>query len=84
MYISGDGLSVAFFYFVSPVARAIWYNNPMEHYICTGGCRAVSETPGTCQAEDCSKRGEPFEPCECEDGKHDGKQGGEEEEKMKE
>ncbi|OGY96968.1 MAG: hypothetical protein A2122_00020 [Candidatus Liptonbacteria bacterium GWB1_49_6] len=61
----------------------------MEHYICTGGCNAVSETPGTCQDEDCSKRGEPLDLCECEDGEHEGRQRqveeeGEGEEKMKE
>jgi len=42
----------------------------MEHYICTGGCGGVSETPGSCQAEDCQKHGEALTSCNCEDGKH--------------
>ncbi|OGY67715.1 MAG: hypothetical protein A3H63_01295 [Candidatus Harrisonbacteria bacterium RIFCSPLOWO2_02_FULL_45_10c] len=41
-----------------------------QHYICTGGCRGVSEVSGVCQAEDCSKAGEPLLPCDCQDGKH--------------
>jgi len=42
----------------------------MTHYICTGGCGGVSETEGTCQAEDCSKHNEPLTNCDCTDGKH--------------
>jgi hypothetical protein len=44
------------------------------HYICTGGCKGVSETPGTCQAESCKLYGHPLEACDCTDGKHYGKQ----------
>lgn len=43
-----------------------------EHYICTGGCSGVSPAPGTCNADDCQKFNEPLEPCDCEDGKHNG------------
>lgn len=43
-----------------------------EHYICRGGCKGVSETPGVCQAEDCPKHGEPFEMCDCPNGWHKG------------
>ncbi len=42
----------------------------MKHYICTGGCNGVSETPGVCQAEDCSKHNQNLEECNCEDEKH--------------
>ncbi|OGI61172.1 hypothetical protein A2645_02200 [Candidatus Nomurabacteria bacterium RIFCSPHIGHO2_01_FULL_39_9] len=41
-----------------------------KHYICTGGCKAVSETPGVCGALDCSGRGHEFVECNCIDGKH--------------
>lgn len=44
----------------------------MKHYICTGGCEAVSSKPGICEAEDCVKNGEPFEECDCADGLHGG------------
>jgi len=44
----------------------------MAHYICTGGCGGESDSPGVCEAEDCSKHGQPLEPCECEDGLHEG------------
>ncbi|MEK7181219.1 MAG: hypothetical protein AAB738_02715 [Patescibacteria group bacterium] len=42
----------------------------MTHYVCTGDCHGESPRPGTCQAKDCGKFGEPLEPCECEDGLH--------------
>lgn len=44
----------------------------MAHYICKGGCKAVSDVPGVCQAEDCSQKGQPFEECDCADEKHHG------------
>ena len=44
----------------------------MEHYICTGGCKGVSNNPGTCQAADCPKHEHPLEKCDCADGKHHG------------
>tara|TARA_Y100000310_G_C20663899_1_gene806371 strand:- start:1774 stop:1911 length:138 start_codon:yes stop_codon:yes gene_type:complete len=40
------------------------------HYICNGECGGVSETPGVCQAEKCSKHNHPLKECECTDGKH--------------
>lgn len=46
----------------------------MTHYICTGGCKGVSETPGTCNAEGCAKHNHPLETCDCTDGKHYGRQ----------
>lgn len=45
----------------------------MTHYICTGGCGAVVEKPGVCQAMACPKHGQPFEPCDCTDNQHYGK-----------
>jgi len=44
----------------------------MIHYICTGGCKGESETPGTCQAVTCPKHGQPLTACDCTDGKHHG------------
>jgi len=44
----------------------------MEHYICTGGCKGVSEEAGVCRAADCPRHGEPMEKCDCEDGEHHG------------
>ena len=41
--------------------------------MCTGECRGVSDKPGTCQAETCSKHGQPLEKCGCTDGKHEEK-----------
>ncbi len=46
----------------------------MTHYICTGNCKAVSDQAGVCQASDCKQKDHELEPCECTDGKHDGKQ----------
>ena len=42
----------------------------MKHYICTGGCKGVSDKPGVCQAEGCPKHGQPLTECNCTDGKH--------------
>lgn len=46
----------------------------MEHYICTGDCKGIANKPGTCQATDCPKYGEPLEKCDCTDDKHYDKQ----------
>ena len=43
-----------------------------KHFICTGGCKGVSDKPGVCQAENCPKHRHPLEPCDCKDGKHYG------------
>ena len=42
----------------------------MKHYIGTGGCEGVSDTPGTCQAKSCPKYGKPLTECDCGDAKH--------------
>jgi len=51
------------------------------HYICTGEDKGVSETPGVCQGENCSKKGQPLLPCDCTDNNHYGRQATVEEEK---
>ncbi|MFA6427882.1 MAG: hypothetical protein WCW16_05620 [Candidatus Magasanikbacteria bacterium] len=40
------------------------------HYVCTGECGGISDTPGTCQAESCSMHDEPLTACSCTDGEH--------------
>ena len=42
----------------------------MVHYICEGECKGVSDTPGTCQAQECSKHEEPLKECNCDDNQH--------------
>ena len=42
----------------------------MTHYICTGGCKGVSDKPISCQAKNCQKHGEPLKECDCTDGEH--------------
>lgn len=44
----------------------------MKHYICTGGCGAVKDIPGICQAPNCQNKGHNFIACDCEDSKHAG------------
>lgn len=44
----------------------------MKHYICTGSCGAVKDTPGVCGSPACPHKGEPFMECNCEEGKHEG------------
>lgn len=41
-----------------------------EHYVCLGGCRGVSETPGVCQAQDCAHHNHELVRCACVDGRH--------------
>ena len=43
-------------------------DNP--HNVCNGGCGAVSDKPGVCQKDDCSKHNQPLQECNCTDGKH--------------
>lgn len=42
----------------------------MIHYVCTGGCNAVSGYPGACQTQDCIKYEGMLAICHCEDGRH--------------
>ncbi len=39
----------------------------MEHHVCKGTCGAVSDTPGTCAADGCTHKDQPFEACGCGD-----------------
>ena len=43
-----------------------------EHYVCTGGCKGVSETPGVCQASGCTKHNQELIVCDCGDDLHNG------------
>ncbi|MEK6809515.1 MAG: hypothetical protein AABY40_02490 [Nanoarchaeota archaeon] len=40
------------------------------HYVCTGGCKGVSGTPGVCQASDCADHGKSLKECNCMDDLH--------------
>lgn len=42
----------------------------MEHYICIGTCRGVSDEQGTCQDSQCPNYGQRLQSCECEDDRH--------------
>ena len=43
----------------------------MTHYICTGECKAVSESAeAICETATCSRHGMKLEECSCEDGRH--------------
>ncbi len=46
----------------------------MEHYICKGTCKGVSEKPGNCSDKSCPLFGESLEYCDCTDDKHYGRQ----------
>lgn len=45
-------------------------NKKEKHYICTGGCKGVSNIPGTCNAVDCPFHNKELTECDCIDGKH--------------
>ena len=42
----------------------------MTHYVCTGGCGGMSETPSTCDTTSCVKYHQPMTVCHCADGAH--------------
>lgn len=44
----------------------------MMHYVCTGDCGGESEKAKVCDAEGCSKEGQPLSECDCADGLHKG------------
>ncbi len=44
----------------------------MQHYVCTGSCHGEARSAGECEAEFCSKEGQPLVSCACEDGLHEG------------
>lgn len=37
----------------------------MSKYICTGDCGGVSDVPGVCEHEGCSRYGQPLTECDC-------------------
>jgi hypothetical protein len=41
-----------------------------SHYICTGECEGVSNTPGVCRATDCNRFEQKLVECNCVDGDH--------------
>ncbi|MEX1014992.1 MAG: hypothetical protein WDZ80_07605 [Candidatus Paceibacterota bacterium] len=41
-----------------------------KHFVCTGKCGGVSDTPGVCKAEDCDCSGQDLKECNCNDGNH--------------
>ncbi len=43
----------------------------MNHYVCTGDCKTVSDVPGVCAADYCGKNGQVMTICGCDDGGHD-------------
>lgn len=40
------------------------------HYLCIGDCGTFSDKPGFCRIEDCVMYLQPFEACNCTDGRH--------------
>lgn len=50
----------------------------MDHYVCKGDCKNVSDNPGICEADFCNHKGEELEICGCEDGSHEDKEKSEE------
>ena len=42
----------------------------MVHYICEGECKGVSDIPGSCQDQECSKHKESLKECNCNDSNH--------------
>ena len=42
----------------------------IDHYVCTGECKTVSEKPGICEVKDCSRRGQTLTSCTCSDNRH--------------
>lgn len=43
----------------------------MIHYVCRGGCDAVSVKETKCALEGCPQFGQSFEECSCEAKEHD-------------
>lgn len=44
----------------------------MTHYICTGGCRGLSDVPKACETPGCPHVGQALVACTCEDQQHNG------------
>ena len=43
-----------------------------KHYVCLGGCGAISDKPGICHDENCPNKGLPLVDCACYNGEHGG------------
>jgi len=43
---------------------------PIPHFVCTGGCKFVSTSPGKCPTRGCVRARNPLSECNCQDGKH--------------
>ena len=46
----------------------------MSHYVCTGTCLGVSDTPKMCGDPSCTHFNKSLHPCECHSGDHRGMQ----------
>ena len=40
------------------------------HFVCTGGCKLISENPGKCITQGCYRYRNPLTLCNCQDNKH--------------
>jgi hypothetical protein len=49
----------------------------MSHFVCTGECGGVSESPKSCEGENCTKKGNPMVECNCGSDDHGQVSGGE-------
>ncbi len=43
----------------------------MEHFVCKGDCKGVSDHAKKCEDANCPNFGKDLELCTCEDGKHE-------------
>jgi hypothetical protein len=50
------------------MAKTEKLKNP--HYVCTGGCGFVSQTPSTCPTRGCIRNRNPLTICRCRNNKH--------------
>jgi hypothetical protein len=41
----------------------------MAHYTCPE-CKGVADQPKVCETENCAKKGQDLQNCNCEDGQH--------------
>ena len=42
-----------------------------KHYVCSGGCKTVSDKPGYCYVSNCYRHRNPLSECRCEDDEHE-------------
>lgn len=41
------------------------------HYVCSGGCKFVSNEPGKCMSSGCMRARNPLSECKCTNNKHE-------------